>query len=123
MSKIDTAAVLDANQAFYLAMRRGDLDTMQALWSRERPVSCTHPGGPTIFGLAAVMASWQLLLSHEPPEIRPLDAQAIVTGRSAMVLCAEQIGSIELMASNVWVREDGAWRMINHQSMKIPNGA
>lgn len=120
MSNADTIAVLDANEAFYLAVREGDLDALEAIWSRVRPVSCIHPGGLTVFGLRAVLASWRLFLAHEPPAIRLDWAQAVVTGETALVLCCERIGTIELMASNGWVREDGAWRMINHQAAHIP---
>lgn len=118
------AAVLDANEAFYRAMREGDLDAMERLWSRKRSVSCTHPTGPAIFGRAAVMASWRLILGHQPPAIEAADQQAIVTGRSALVLCREKLGTreplIELMATNAWVIEGGAWRIINHQAAHIP---
>jgi len=116
----ETVAVLDANDAFYRAMREGDLDTMEALWARGRAVSCTHPTGLTLFGRHAVMASWRRILARQPPEIHADEAQAIVTGRSAMVLCRERIGGVELIASNAWVREDGAWRMINHQAAQVP---
>jgi len=119
---IDSAAVLDANEAFYRAMREGDLDAMEALWAQGRAVSCTHPGGPSIFGRSAVMASWRLILGHQPPDIRADDTQVIVTGKSALVLCREVLGPVELMASNAWVREDGAWRMVNHQAAAIPPG-
>ena len=118
-----TAAVLDANQAFYRAMRQGDADAMDALWARARRVSCTHPSGPAIFGRAAVMESWRLILGHLPPDIHATDAQAIITGRSAMVLCTESIGPAQLMASNAWVREDGAWRMLDHQAARIPRAS
>lgn len=120
MTQSQVTAVLDANDAFYRAVRAGDVDAMEALWARGRQVSCTHPDGPAIFGRGAVMASWRMILRHHPPEIHASDAQAIVTGQSAMVLCREQIGPIELMASNAWVREDGAWRMVNHQAAQIP---
>ena len=116
----ETAAVLDANEAFYRAMRQGDLDAMEALWARGRAVSCTHPSGPPIFGRAAVMESWRLILSHNAPDIRPDEPQAIVTGKTAMVLCAERIGHSTLIASNAWVREDGAWRMVTHQAAPVP---
>jgi ketosteroid isomerase-like protein len=116
----DSAAVLDANEAFYRAMREGDLDAMEALWARGRAVSCTHPSGPAIFGRDAVMASWRTILMHHPPEIRPAEPKVIVTGRSALVLCREKVGPAELMASNAWVREDGAWRMVSHQAAAIP---
>jgi len=118
----DSAAVLDANEAFYRAMREADLDVMEALWARSRQVSCTHPSGPPIFGRDAVMASWRMILGHEPPEVYPDEPQVIVTGRTAMVLCKERIGRFELMASNTWVREDGAWRMVSHQAAAIPRG-
>jgi len=120
MGNTATAAVLDANEAFYRAMRQGDLGAMDALWARERPVSCTHPHGPSIFGRQAVMASWRLVLGHLPPDIHAEEPQAIVTGKTAMVLCRERIGAVELMASNAWVREDDAWRMVNHQAAHIP---
>jgi hypothetical protein len=120
MTRSQVHAVLDANEAFYRAVREGDLDAMETLWARRRQVSCTHPDGPTIFGRGAVMASWRMILSHHPPQVRASDAHAIITGRSAMVLCRERIGPIELMASNAWVREDGAWRMVSHQAEQIP---
>jgi len=114
------AEVRRANAAFYRAMREGNLDAMEALWSRERAVSCTHPSGPTIYGRNAVMASWRLILAHQPPEIHPADERVILTGRTAMVLCRERIGRIEMMASNAWVREGAAWLMVNHQAAHIP---
>lgn len=120
MTRSQTTAVLDANEAFYRALREGDLDAMEALWARGRQVSCVHPDGPAIFGRGAVMASWRMILRHQPPEIRASDARAIITGRSAMVLCRERIGPIELMASNAWVREEGAWHMVSHQAEQIP---
>ena len=116
----ETAAVLDANQAFYRAMRQGDLDAMEALWARSRSVSCTHPSGPALFGRAAVMESWRLILSHEAPDIEPEEEQAIVTGQTAMVLCTARIGRASLIASNAFVREDGAWRMVTHQAAHVP---
>lgn len=120
MTQSQVTAVLDANEAFYRAMRAGDLAAMDALWARRRQVSCTHPNGPAIFGRGAVMASWRLILRNRPPEILASDAQAVVTGASAMVLCRECVGPIELMASNAWIREDDAWRIVNHQAAQIP---
>ena len=113
-------AVLDANEAFYRAMREGDLEAMEALWARDRSVSCTHPSGPAVFGRGAVMESWRLILRHEAPDIHAGEEQVIVTGKTAMVLCTERIGRSELIASNVFVREDGAWRMVTHQAAHVP---
>ena len=113
-------ALLFANEAFYRAFADGDLAAMDAVWASVAPVACIHPGWNLLDGREAVMASWRLILGHQPPEIRPEDPQAIVTGQTAMVLCREKIGPFELMASNAWVREDDAWRMVNHQAAHIP---
>ncbi|MEM1382990.1 MAG: nuclear transport factor 2 family protein [Pseudomonadota bacterium] len=117
----EAAAVLACNDAFYRAMRDGDLAAMDLLWSHERPVSCTHPNGPSLNGRAEVMESWRVVLTvHQPPMITPVEPQAIVTGASALVLCREDLGHVELMASNAFVREDGRWRIVNHQAAYIP---
>ncbi len=113
--------VLAANDAFYKAMREGDYAAMDRLWSETRTASCTHPDWHTLVGREAVMESWRVILTeHEPPAIWPADAQAVVTGSTAMVLCTERIGGIELVAANGFVREGALWRVMNHQSMHVP---
>lgn len=117
----DVLDVLDTNDAFYRIMRAGDYDSMDALWASERQVTCTHPGWTTLTGRRAVMRSWRLLLTQqEPPEIWPDEPQAVVTGETAMVLCIERLGGAELMATNTFVRELGAWRVLSHQAAKMP---
>ena len=121
MTTTEVNAVLAVNAAFYQAMRAGDYEAMERLWTRSRPVSCTHPGRPMIQGRAAVIASWRRILRRgQPVEIEPLDAIAVVTGRSALVLCREEVGTGQMMASNTFVLEPGGWRMLSHQAARIP---
>ena len=40
----ETAAVLFANDAFYLAFATRDLSAMEALWAKACPVACIHLG-------------------------------------------------------------------------------
>jgi hypothetical protein len=113
--------VLAANDAFYKAMREGDYAAMERLWAERRTVTCTHPDWHMLMGREAVMESWRMILTeHEPPEIWPVDAQAIVTGSTAIVLCGERIGGFELVASNSFVREGRSWRLLNHQAAHAP---
>lgn len=117
MPQTHTQTLLDANESFYRAMRSGDLAAMNALWSRDRRVSCTHPDGPALFGREAVMESWRILFARPVPlHIHGVDACVTVTGRTAMILCRETVGHIDLIASNIFVNEAGAWRMTNHQA-------
>ncbi|WP_285669747.1 nuclear transport factor 2 family protein [Paralimibaculum aggregatum] len=117
--------VLAANAAFYAAMRRGDRGAMAALWSVRFEVSCTHPGGPTLTGRAAVIGSWDAVLAESPgPEIRVSGPVAVVSGRTALVLCEERIAGARLIAVNAFMLEDeagdggapGGWRMIGHHA-------
>ena len=117
----DLMDVLDTNDAFYRIARAGDYEAMDALWATERQVSCTHPGWTTLTGRRAVMRSWRLLLTQQPaPEVWPDEPQAVVTGETAMVLCIERVAGVELMAANGFVREHGAWRIMNHQAARMP---
>jgi len=124
MSDIETEALLEANEAFYRAMRAADLAAMNALWSRTRRVSCTHPDGPSLFGREAVMESWRVIFaSPDGVPIQAAESRAVVIGRTAMVLCREELGNRQLMASNVFVREGAGWHMVNHQATPIPRAA
>lgn len=114
-------AVLAANATFYRVLREGDYGAMQALWSDRRHVTCTHPSGQPLEGRRAVMESWRLILTEgEAPPIRHCDAQAVVTGHTAIVLCRERVGDATLMAANAFALENGVWRMINHQASPVP---
>ncbi|MCL5776051.1 nuclear transport factor 2 family protein [Limibaculum sp. FT325] len=124
MSDIETEAVIEANESFYRAMRGCDLRAMDAVWSRVRRVSCSHPGGPSLFGREAVMESWRGIFSRSRAlAIEALEPHAIVAGQTAMILCREEIGRLRLIASNVFVRERDGWRMVNHQVAPIRDDA
>lgn len=113
--------LITANEAFYRAIRDGDYPTMDTLWASRRAVTCTHPGWTRLAGRASVMDSWRMILTEqEPPEIWPSDVTAIATGQSGFVICTETLGGIQLIASNAFVREGEAWRLINHQAAQLP---
>jgi hypothetical protein len=110
-------AVLTANAAFYQAMSTRDYDKMDALWAREAPVACAHPGWPPLVGREAVMESWAgILRNPRTPKIRCLEPQAILHDRVALVLCYEVIEHDVLLASNLFVKEKEGWKMMHHQA-------
>jgi ketosteroid isomerase-like protein len=111
------AEVLAANQAFYDAFAHGDADAMDALWARRTPVACIHPGWDPLHGRAEVVASWRaILVSRGSPQIRCHSPSAFVLGEGAYVLCYEEIEGAELIATNLFCREDGAWKLVHHQA-------
>ena len=109
-------AVLMANEAFYRAFADGDWQAMEGLWARAAPVACIHPGWTPLSGREGVMESWRAILSAGPPPIRCLDARAYLFGEVAFVTCYEAIQEGLLAATNMFVRESGAWKMVHHHA-------
>ena|SRR5438552_8289822 len=117
----DELAVLTANESFYAAFARHDLARMDELWARQRPISCLHPGWSVLVGRDAVMASWRGILRSEDMVIEATAPRAFILGDAAYVLCFEGVGGEPpiLVATNVFAREDGAWRMVHHQAGQL----
>lgn len=116
----DSDAVLAANLEFYRAFATGDLAAMEALWARRAPVGCVHPGWPALSDRAAVMESWRSILSNpDSPRIACYDEQVLLYADTALVLCEEELEGGTLVASNLFVREDGAWRIAHHQAGQL----
>ena len=113
----DAEPVLFANEAFYLAFAGGDAAAMDEVWARDVPVACTHPGWNALTGRDAVMESWRAILgSDNRPAIRNQGARAFLYGDVAFVTCYENVGRGYLAATNVFVREGGAWKMVHHHA-------
>ena len=112
----DETAVLAANAAFYRAFAARDVEAMNALWARRAPVACIHPGWQVLNGREAVMASWRGILAGAPPAIDCRDAIARLAGTTAFVICTELLEAGELVATNVFVQEDGTWMLVHHHA-------
>ena len=113
----DHDAVLFSYEAFYAAFNGRDYEAMDALWATESPVSCIHPGGGPIFDRDAVMASWEGILGHDSQApIVALGPRIRLFGDYAVVICFEVIAGNNLIATNVFVREDRKWKLVHHQS-------
>lgn len=111
-------AAARANDAFYAAFAAGDLRAMESLWARAEAVLCVHPGGPPLHGRDLVLASWRAILAA-PPQIVHSDVRVAIVRGVAFVTCFESIAGQALAATNVFVWEDGGWRMTHHQASTI----
>ncbi|MEE4298139.1 MAG: nuclear transport factor 2 family protein [Pseudomonadales bacterium] len=114
---MDPNVALFANDAFYVAFAAGDADAMDRLWARTHAVSCIHPGWPALLGRDAVMDSWRRILANpDAPAVRMHNARAVLVERLANVICYESIGSQTLVATNIFLLEDGEARLVHHQA-------
>ncbi|MSP63790.1 MAG: DUF4440 domain-containing protein [Myxococcales bacterium] len=122
-----------ANQAFYRAFESLAIERMDHVWAHDGQVTCVHPGWPLAVGWAEVRATWVTIL-HNTAEIHfeVADEQIEVRGDLAWVVCVEKLssraggggGSGEVLATNVFRREDGRWRLVHHHgSPHVPRPA
>lgn len=115
--------VLEANGAFYRAFAARDLGAMAGLWAESHPVACAHPGWDVLDGREEVLDSWRGILGSEAaPDVSCSHAQARVLGEAAFVTCHEVVAGGRLVATNLFVREGGRWRMVHHQASPIAPG-
>jgi ketosteroid isomerase-like protein len=116
----DSDAVLAANLEFYRAFGARDIAAMEALWAHEAPVACIHPGWPALSDRDAVIESWRSILANPAaPRIACFDERVLLFGDTALVICEEELDGGTLIASNLFVREDGAWHIVHHQAGQL----
>ena len=113
----DDQAILDANLGFYTAFASRDMAMMEQVWALEAPICCIHPGWSPLIGRRAVIESWAAILSDPGGlDISCADVEVAMHGQSALVVCREMLPQGQLLASNLFVRENGAWRLAHHHA-------
>ena len=117
MTTIEQDALLRTNLRFYEVIGDGDIEGMDALWAKAAPVVCVHPGWPALHGREEVLESWRsILLGPAPPKILCIAPHATVLGDVGHVVCREQLGDQTLVATNLFVREEGLWMIAHHHA-------
>jgi ketosteroid isomerase-like protein len=130
----DIASVQAANAAFYAAFEARDLDAMSDCWERSDRACVIHPGWPAQHGWARVITTWDALFANpDAMHCIVLDEHIEVMGYVAVVTCEEQLlqglgveqgadgelASARVAATNVFVRDGDAWKMILHQGSAV----
>jgi hypothetical protein len=115
---VDLAQAEYANEAFYLAFESRDFAAMDHLWSQAHEVICVHPGWRALIGRTAVMKSWRSILGNpQQGSVSFYGADCRALGPDvAAVVCYELAGTATMIATNLFVEEDGRVRMIFHQA-------
>ncbi len=112
--------VLQANERFYQAFNLKDAALMDAVWAGKHAVTCVHPGWNVLEGRDDVLESWHNILRNpNQPRIVAGGATVSLFGELALVLCRELVAGSPLVATNVFVLEDGAWKLLHHQSSPV----
>lgn len=117
----------EAEAAFYDAVERCDINALADVWSRDENIVCIHPGSSRIEGRRAVLDSFIEMFS-ESPSLGFSISDALQTGTDELVIhlvreaieLDGQVVSI-MVATNVYHREDGGWRMLLHHASHEPD--
>ncbi len=126
------ASAQAAEEAFYEAMQRGDIEGLMALWVDDEETICIHPNGPRIVGLQRIRESWTSILRDGGLDVRPATAQVYSAASQAVhsvierILVDGQAGQqvVECLATNVYQKTAAGWRLlIHHSSPASPAGA
>jgi ketosteroid isomerase-like protein len=127
------AAVLTATAGFYSALNRlfvGDGEPMKAVWSHSDDISYMGPTGQYDRGWNEVLKDWQAQAAMKlGGKVGPSDMRVVVGQELAVVTCYEvgentnaggKVAQVKLRATNVFRNEGGVWKMIGHQTDKLP---
>jgi len=114
----------EAEQAFYRAFQQADLAAMAALWADSQEVACIHPMARIVVGHEAVLASWQEIfaagarfqLTWEPQLFTVQHDTAVSVLYEHFRLVDQDKVSPPFLATNIYRRVDGGWRMVLHHA-------
>lgn len=111
---------------FYDAFSTADYDKMSDVWSRTEDVCCGHPGMHSLQGITAVMESWRQIFAGYAGsddtnafQINPTRVKVDICGRTAICTCVEETNGGRLEALNIYRREGGTWKMVNHMASPV----
>ena len=118
----------DAENAFYDALARGDVELMMAVWADDEEIICVHPGGPRFVGQDEVRDSWQKILAGGAILGVQVTQLVAVAGPVSAVHSVVEIltppGEAKprgpVVTTNVYVRTAEGWRMVTHHASPAP---
>ena len=121
----------DAENAFYEALERCDLDGMMAVWAEDEDIVCVHPAGPRLTGQDQVRESWSRIFAGGPRARVHITQQVAISGMMLAVHSVHENFTIEgesrgdarplpVVATNVYLRTAAGWRMIVHHASPAP---
>ena len=134
---VNRADVDEVHAEFYAAFEAGDFDRMSAVWAdgpHAAGVSCVHPGWTMLRGRDEVLRSWALIMANTTYiQFVLTDVETDVYGDHAVVTCKENVLTADedteagflaggsIVATNVFVRTDGEWRLLLHHGSPVLN--
>ena len=119
-----------AEAAFYAAFEARSLDAMMAVWAGDDSIACIHPMAAPLNGRTAVAAGWhsmfeaagQFRVQVELAQEMRAATQVIRIVREYLVIGQETEPRPPILATNVYRKEAGGWRMVLHHASPLQVG-
>lgn len=124
----DDLAITLANDAFYIALRRADIDGMCEIWMGSDTVSCAFPLGGLLVGFDAVIDGWRrIFVTGAPTEVNVENVQVELRRNIAWVICTQNIAAIrgnvaiggQRVATNIFQKRRGKWHIVHHHASPV----
>jgi ketosteroid isomerase-like protein len=118
-----------AEQAFYEAFARADLEAMMSVWDTSDDIVCIHPLGPRLQGQATVRQSWQQIFNAESAlqfkvsalhSIAEHDLVVRLVYEHITVRNAAEQPTQPIIATNIYRNGPQGWRMVLHHASPGP---
>ena len=114
----------DAQNAFYEALERCDLEAMMAVWSEDEEIVCVHPAGQRLAGQAEVREAWRQMFAGGPNMRVRITQQVVIASvmleahsvHENITVTGETRPRPPMVATNVYLRTAAGWRMIVHHA-------
>src|SRR5881409_2565703 len=95
MSARNFPTAQDAENAFYEALERCDLEGMMAVWAEDEDIVCVHPAGPRLTGQDQIRESWARIFSGGPRARVHITNQVPISGMMLAVHSVHENFTIE----------------------------
>lgn len=117
-----------ANEAFYRAFEKKDIEAMSAVWSQGTGSLCIHPGRNVLRGWKEIRSSWELIFRNTQyveietdiltTEIRDNTAYVVLVENLLQVSGGRRVQA-QSVATNIFERMASKWYLVHHHGSPL----
>ncbi len=115
----------DAENAFYEAIQRADLEAFMNVWAEDEEILCILPSGPRLTGYANVREAWRRIfdsgrrftIATSNPVTLPGMLVTVRNVHESITLTGGKEGqTAPILATNIFIRSAVGWRLLVHHA-------
>lgn len=120
--------IISANEAFYRAFEKKDIEAMSAVWSQGTGSLCIHPGRNVLRGWKEIRSSWELIFRNTQYleieidiltlEIRDNTAYVVLVEKLLQVSSGRRVQA-QSVATNIFERMASKWYLVHHHGSPL----